>query len=236
MAREQTPGIDALIERQVTRWRLEQLRSAPNVDRPGPPCVAISRLPFSAGAGVAERMAAALDYGLFGREAVERLSGDAGHAGALVAGLDERRRSAIDRFLVEVFRSRVATEDESVARVVRVIGTIGRRGAAVIMGRGAPYVLGAEQTLRVLVVGATADRVARLAADRNLPAPAAAKELAHDEQTRTDFLRTHFGVTQTDPTLYDVVVNTSTLGVDGAAAVALEAFRRRFPDARATAG
>jgi cytidylate kinase len=230
--RRPTPGIQALIEKQAMRWRLERRRGAPEADVHVAPCVAISRLPYAAGSDVGERVAAALDYGFFGREAVEQLSGEGADPRALVGELDERRRTMIERFLVEVFRSRVATADEDAARLVRVIGTIGRRGAAVILGRGAPYLFGPEQALRVLVVGAKADRVARLAAERGLAADVAAPTLADEERARIAFLRTHFRVTQTDPTLYDVVVNTSTLGVDGASAVVLEAFRRRFPDRR----
>ena len=45
---------------------------------------------------------------------------------------------------------------------------------------------------------------------------------------RIEFLRRDFGVAPNDPQLYDLVVNTATLGHDAATALVVEAHRRRF--------
>lgn len=100
---------------------------------------------------------------------------------------------------------------------------------AVILGRGATVILAPEQTLRVLVVAPDADRIERLARVRGISRDEAAARLAQEDEDRAGFLRHHFGVEQNDPTLYDVVVNTGTLGVEGAAALVVEGLRRRFP-------
>jgi cytidylate kinase len=193
--------------------------------------VAISRLPFAGGGEVAERVATALDYGLFGGNVVDAIVTEHGGASALGADMDELAHSAIERLVADLFRH-VPTEDERARRVVHLVATIGQRGAAVIVGRGAAYLLGPERALRVLVVAPAADRAARLRTSRGLDPAAAHEDLAREDRGRAEFVRRHFGVDQLDPTHYDVVVNSATLGIAGAATVILAAFADRFPAAR----
>lgn len=231
MARQRIPGIEHLIERQASRWNLQRRAAGVEEAQAARPCVAFSRLPFSEGDTIAERVAEALDFGLFGREVMERMATEDGVAERLLVGLEERVRSVIERYLVELFRSQVATQDEAFAQVMKILGTIGRRGAAVIVGRGAPYVLPVAQTLRVLVVAPAAHRAARLAAARDLGAEEARDALAREDAVRAEFVEHHFRLRQTDACLYDLCLDSATLGVDGGVALVLEAFRRRFPDA-----
>jgi cytidylate kinase len=232
MAHQRTPGIEHLIERQAARWAVAQRAStaeAPPVPRP---CVAISRLPYAGGLEVAERVAATLDYGVFAGNIVEEIVTEHGGARALGADLDERARNAIERLVADLFRSHVPTEDERIRQVVQLVATIGQRGAAVVVGRGAAYLLGPERALRVLAVAPAAERAARLRATRGMDPTAAREELAREDRGRAEFVRRHFGVDQSDPTRYDLVVNTATLGIGGAVAAILAAFADRFPTAR----
>ena len=43
---------------------------------------------------------------------------------------------------------------------------------------------------------------------------------------RREFLRHHFGVDPYDPTLYDLTVNTDTLGIDTSVSLVVDALRR----------
>jgi len=229
MARQRTPGIDALIERQAARWNLARRVAGVEGERPPRPSIAFSRLPYSEGDEIAERVANALDFGLFGKAVLEQIAREQSVADQLVVGLEERVRGVIERYIVELFRSRVATQDEAFSQVLKILGTIGRRGAAVIVGRGAAYVLPVEHALRVLVVAPAAHRAARLAAARGLNAAEAQEALAREDETRATFVRHYFQVQQSDACLYDLCLDSATLGVDGGVALVLEAFRRRFP-------
>ena len=64
-----------------------------------------------------------------------------------------------------------------------------------------------------------------------LDAEAAEERLQQEERERRDFIAYHFHVDPDDPTLYDLVVNTETLGLDRAARLVADAFRDRFPSA-----
>ena len=93
---------------------------------------------------------------------------------------------------------------------------------AVILGRGAPFVLDPAKALRVLVVAPLERRVEDLAERESLPFSEAKARLATEDKQRLNFL-SQFGVDPNDPSLYDLVVNTDSLGHDAAAALVVDA-------------
>jgi cytidylate kinase len=219
-------SLDALVEHQVRRWDIER---RPGMPRPRGPCVALSRQPGSGGASLGRRIAEWLDYGFFGIEIVDQIAREQGIQRRLVTGLDEHLRGVIDRYVADAFRSRPFTEGDYLQHVVRTVATLGERGMAVILGRGAAFILPPEQALRVLVVAPTPARIERLVKARGLSTEEGVKRLEQEDDDRLAFLRHHFGVEADDPRLYDLVVNTGTFGIDAAAALVVEALRRRFP-------
>jgi hypothetical protein len=212
-----------LFERQARRWAIERGAGMP---APRGAVVSVSRQPWARGDEVAERVAAWLDYGLFGLEALRALADDPGLRERLVADLAAPARAAVEERVRALFEGLAAAELREVARV---LAALGERGMAVVVGRGAISVLPRERTLRVLVVAPREERARRLAAARGLPAAAADAELAREDGERLAFLRERLGVAGDDPALYDLVLNTERLTPDAAAALVVEAVRRRFP-------
>jgi len=220
-----TRSIERLVEEQIGRWQ-EKQRAEPVVSGA---CVAFSHLPGASGSELARRVAERLGYGFFDRELVEAIAKDAGTQERLVADLDGHVRGLIERYVVDFFRSRRFAESDYLASVVRVVGTLARRGRAVLLGRGSAIVLGSHEALRVLVVASREIRVDRIAQERALERAAAAACLEREEADRAGFFRHHFGVRQDDPALYDLVVNTGTMSIDLGAAVVVEALAGQFP-------
>ena len=212
-------SINELVERQGRRWQLERQRPT----RPNAPCVALSRLPRSGGAELGQRVADKLEFGFFGIEIVERMARELGIQSQLVAMLDEHIRSSVERYVADSFRRRALTESVYLRQLMRTLATLGEGGHAVILGRGSPYVLRPERTLRVLVVAPRDYRIERLAEEAGLDAEAAEKRLELEDAERREFIEHHFGVNPDDPTLYDLVVNTETLGLDTASTLVVSA-------------
>jgi cytidylate kinase len=221
-------SIESIVSLQVQRWEALQ-----RVHRPEPrlPCIALSRLPYSGGGELGRRVAERLDYGLFDREMIDEIEREQGVQRRLLEGLDERFRNAIDRYVTDAFRGRSFRESEYLKHVVRTITTLAERGMAVLVGRGAPFVVEPDLGLRVLVVAPVVFRVERLAKARDLPVEEARDKLADEDRRRRDFVRHQFHLDQQDPVLYDLVVNTGTLSMDGAVRLVLDALRDRFPEA-----
>jgi len=219
-------SIRTLANRQAARWtHHSESQKAPIFA----PCVALSRWPASGGEEIAGFVAETLDYGLFGKEIVSQIAEEQGVGNWLVAGLDEQVRSGIDRFITDAFRTRAFTEDHYIREVTRIIATLGRRGMAVILGRGAPFILPAEQALRVLVVAPRTDRVERLMKRDRSAREQAEEILKREDETRRKFLLQSFGVDQDDPSQYDLIVNTGQLRSESTARIVVAALKERFP-------
>jgi cytidylate kinase len=88
--------------------------------------------------------------------------------------------------------------------LMKVVGTIGKHGRAVVVGRGANFILPPEKRFSVRIVAPQAWRINNVA-----------KEL-QTESDRRAFIRKYFNADIADPTNYDLVINTATLNVDDA--------------------
>ena len=217
--------MDQLVDHQVRRWRLEAQRPSP---RPRRPSLALSRLPGSGADELGQLLAERLGYTFFGLEIVDRIARKAGIQRELVDGVDERVRGAIESIL-DGLRGRQPrfSESDYVGRLVRVVTTLGEGGSAVIVGRGSPYILGPDRALRVLIVAPRQERLERLAKRLDLPRGEAESRLDREDAARRSFVERSFHVDPDDASLYDLVVNTGTLGVEGAADVVEQALRQR---------
>jgi cytidylate kinase len=70
------------------------------------------------------------------------------------------------------------------------------------------------------------ERIERLSKRQDLPYAEAASRLEREQTARRQFVERSFRVEPDDPSLYDLAVNTGTLGVDGAAVQICTALQR----------
>jgi cytidylate kinase len=219
-------SIEALVEHQIRRWELARRSS---VSDPPLPCLALSR-PLGAGAAeLGRRVADQLAFPFFNKEIVEWVARRTRHREQLVAGVDEQIRNAIDRLVTDGFARERFTESDYLRELVRIMAILGERGGAVIMGRGAQFILRPERTLRVLVVAPRAERVERLRKRESVSAAEAEELVRRSDASRTEFLRYHFHRDPNVPGDYDLCVNTGSLAVEGAANLVVAAYHERFP-------
>jgi cytidylate kinase len=215
-------SIGALLDRQSRRWQIDQGAGMP---RSRGPVVACSRWSGALGEEVAARVAEWLDYGLFGPEALDRLAADAEQRRRLAAGLDEAARRAVDA-QIETVMTRMPAAPRA---LVESVATLGARGMAVLLGRGAAAILPSSRALRVLVVAPPRLRAERLAEAQGVPIDEAVACIASADGARQAALRETFGIAAEDLTHYDLVINTEELSVEAGAALIVDALRRRFP-------
>jgi cytidylate kinase len=217
-------SIQKLVEEQVGRWRQGQ---GPEAEVGA--CVAVSHLPGAGGAEFGRSIAERLGYGFFDREIVEAIVKDAGTQEQLVADLDEHVRGLVERYVIDTVRARAFAEGDYLKSVVRVVGTLARRGRAVLLGRGSAVILAPNEALRVLVVAPREVRLERIARERGLASAAAGEYLEREEASRAEFFRHHFGVRQDDPALYDLSINTGSLSTALATDLVVQALAGQFP-------
>jgi len=86
-------------------------------------------------------------------------------------------------------------------------------GGAIIVGRGAHLILGQGEALRVLVVAPLDVRVATVMKRDEISERDARRQIQAVEADRKAFLMKHFHTDFDDPVHFDLVVNTSLLGI-----------------------
>lgn len=206
---------DQIIEEQFRQWELRS-RSAPPPARP--PTIAVSRLPGSGGRLYAEALARELGFDLFDKQIVQRIAESAHLSEALVASLDEHVRSRLTEWMMLLERERFLQPHQYLQHLTRVVGAIAQHGRAVILGRGATFLLGRGESLRVSVVSPLDLRVRRLAREQRLDELEARRRLQHAEAERREFIKRSFAADLSDPTNYDLVLNTEQLTIEDAVA------------------
>jgi cytidylate kinase len=106
--------------------------------------------------------------------------------------------------------------DQYLQHLMNVIGTIGKHGRSVVIGRGANFILPPEQRFRVRITAPRRLRIKNVARDFNLSPDEAKRRVIKTESNRKAFIRKYFNADIADPTNYDLVINTETLTADNA--------------------
>jgi cytidylate kinase len=223
-------GVHDLVEQRVQQWLAEQRTRSSERTVPEPPraVITISRQAGTDGAELARAVAEALGFQLWDQELVHRVAERTGAPETLLRSVDERARNAIEDLLAGVLMGDASTEGEYLAQLVRLLHALAHRGSAVIVGRGAQFVLAPERALKVRVVAPLEARVRNLVSSGNLSNAAALSELEKIDRERLQFVRRHYRRDASDPSAYDLVVNVGTLGASVAVDVIVAAYRAKF--------
>jgi cytidylate kinase len=233
--RRPSRSLTQLLEDQVRRWRAEN-EQRPHPPAVPPPLITLSRQPGAGGLAVAQALAAQLDLDVFDRELIERVACSAHMSTAVVESLDERGRSSLEEWVLELMHSEHLWADDYLHHLFKVIGVIARHGRAVIVGRGASFVLPPGPRLAVRLLAPEADRVRRTMTTRGMDDNEAHVWVRRTEAERIAFIRRYFGADATDPKHYDLTLNTGRLGLTVTTEVIAAAARTRIEEARATTG
>ncbi len=226
-----------LVEEQVRRWQLDaKAAEGRRQKKPAPwPLITLSREFGALGAAMGRLVADKLGFSFWDQEIVHAIVEYTGAQEALLASLDERTRNAVEDVVSENLGGAVGTTGEYVRQVARVVRAIERHGGAVIIGRGAYFIVAPEAALRVRVVCPQALRIARFAEREGLDKREAERKVRQVERERRAFNKRHYGKEVGDPLHYDVVVNTGWTSHEAAADVVVAAYRAKFgrvPDRR----
>ena len=109
--------------------------------------------------------------------------------------------------------------------LMKVINTIARHGRAVIVGRGANFILSPADRFSVRVVAPLDLRVKNVAEAYGTSVDEAKKRVLVRQSRRTAFVRQAYNEDINDPLNYDMVVNTGNLSIECAAAAIIAAVR-----------
>jgi cytidylate kinase len=211
-------SIEAVVETQVRAWERQQTDG-------DLPIITVSRQYGARGAEIGRAVAESLGFKYWDQEVVHRIAEHARMPLAMFVSLDEHRQEEIQDL---IHQCGGASSDDYLRGLLRVVHTIGEHGSAVIVGRGAHYILGGHRALRVRVVRSLDQRIEHIARDTGLDHPDVVAHIRATDEDRRAFTKFYFDRDGEDPADYDLVLNSGSLGVKECAEMIVNAYRARF--------
>jgi cytidylate kinase len=200
--------------------------------------VTVSRQYGAGGQRVAPALAEALGYHFVDREIVEQAAAQAGVDPEVAQNLDERVPALIEKVGLALaaaspefgLSAPPPADDRALAEGVgRVIESLAAAGGYVILGRGGQAVLHERaDACHIQLVGEMDDRIRRVMESQGISRDDARELCRRVEADRAAYVRRFHGLDINDPLLYDAVLNTSRLGIEGAVAAAVAVARAQL--------
>lgn len=233
MASHPTPRtLEQMVEEQVRRWRLAQNKRHESEPPPRPaPVITLSREFGSLGAAVGRAAAEELGFELWDQEIVHAIAERAKTTDRMVESLDEHDRGDVEDLVTASLSGDQYTEFNYLRQLHWVIHTIHQHGSAVIIGRGAQFIIDPSECLRVRVICPRADRAADYARREGLSLEQAGAKVDEVERDRRAFIRRTFEKDVTDENHYDAIVNRAYLSVEAAGRIVVAAYHAKFGEA-----
>ena len=202
-------SIPRIIEEQAQRWQI--MHKEKKEEKEGISIVTVSRDPGSGGRIVAGKLADKLGIDIFHQEVINEIAKSADVSEKLLETLDERGLSILEDWISSLVYDRHLWPDEYMQHLMKVIGTIGKHGRAVIVGRGANFVLPPEKRFSVRIVAPQSWRIQNVSKEFDISIDEARRRVMRTESDRRAFIRKYFNADIADPTNYDLVINAATL-------------------------
>lgn len=212
--------------------------------------ITIAREFGSGGLKIADRVAGRLGIPCLDREIVRFAAEQASISERAAENLDETRPSLAAHMLELIGRygghesyselgtfssmsvpppSQLPVDSEAFREAVeKAVRSVAEQRSAVIVGRAGQAILRhCPNTLHVLIVADFGDRVERIVQREALSRGAAEKRVGEVEARRSAYLKRYYKIDWRDSRLYDLVLNSSLLGVESCASIIVEAVAQK---------
>jgi cytidylate kinase len=204
-------SIEQLVDEQVKKWGFDH--RSKSSETPAVNMVTVSRDPGSGGKLIAQGVAEELKFDMFHQNVIHEMAESARVSSRMLESLDEKGLSMLDDWISSVVYKKHLWPDEYLQHLLKVIGTIGKHGRAVIVGRGANFILPRESTFRLRVTAPHEFRAQKVAQDFDIPLQEAKRRILKTESDRKAFIRKYFHSDIANPDNYDMVINTGNISL-----------------------
>ena len=227
--------LDALVDRHMNlrhvrnRIRTEDSRPEQGTAAgPDGPFVTVSRQYGSGGTALAARLSLELDWQLFNKEILETIAENAHTRIRVLNGMDEHLIGRIEEFINHLIVPESINQFAFIKEMSQVILTLGHRGNAVILGRGANWLLAGDAGVRIRTVAPLERRIEAVAQRKDADRNEAERLVVESDRSTAGFVQKIFGRDVDDPLGYDLVLNLDRMSEDAAVA-AVHSVLHRLP-------
>jgi cytidylate kinase len=220
--------VGGIVEGQVRRWALNKQSKPREALLAEWPVITISREYGTQGTALGRRVAERLGFSCWDSEIVTEIAHLLHTDEATISAFDERTRGAIEDLIgTSLFNQDVISADYA-DNVRRTIDSIARRGRAVIVGRGAQFLVDPNHALRVRLVAPFEHRAREIATLKGISFEQAQQTVESSDKERAAYVHHATGKYVAEPAQYDVVINTKSYAGERADALVLMAYLSKF--------
>jgi cytidylate kinase len=205
---ETNTSIETFIKEQIEKWKKQT--------RTHIPVITISSEPGSGGRVVAQGLAKRLNIDLFDRNIVKEIAESAHISGAVIETMEKDRLSGIKDFISSLVNDRYLWPGVYLDHLMKVVAAIASHGNAIIVGRGANFLIPQEDRLSIRTIAPLETRVTNVAREFGVTREEAKRRVINRENRRSAFIRQSFNADVADPRNYDLVISTQKLDIDAA--------------------
>ena len=178
------------------------------------PVITVCSQPGSGGHDIAKRLAERLEFSYIDKEILNPMAICNEVSANGLETVEKFRTKGIGDFFFSLFGKEYVHPDQYLCYLKEYVSTLGHIGKAVIVGRGANFILPKEKQFAIRVTAPLETRIKNVAYAFNTTLEAARKRIANRAAKRKAFVRNYFHEDLDDPIHYDLTVNTNRLDTE----------------------
>jgi cytidylate kinase len=230
-SRVDIPKIDQVVSRQIGRWVQEHNIRARAGGRPAVtpgPYVTISREIGSGATALGQALAEDLRWKFYDRALLEEMSQQTKVSSDALEELEHGPHNVLHDAIVMALDRTYPGHHGYLKAMIATVTRVGVQGKAIILGRGAHYLLPPEYGLRLRLIAPLDRRLERVAADRGLGLDDAAIWVRRADENQRSLVRNTLHKDLDDPGWYDLILNMAYLDVEKARTIVRTALREKL--------
>lgn len=192
-----------------------------------PPVITISRQTGSNGTEVAKHLGRKLGWKVWDRELVDKIAHDTHAQRQMVEHLDEHIESMIEEMLEAIFSTTMMTSETYLRHLFGIILSIGQQGHAIIVGRGANFLL--PRALNVRIIASLAYRIETLMRREEVSREEAEHRIVRSDEGRAEFVKKAYDADVVDVTRYDLTLRMDGFRIQDAVQILQTTMDAKFP-------
>ncbi len=205
-------SIAQFVKQQIRKWESGPAEKG-RVPEVHIPVITVSMEPGSGGSLVAHEVADRLGFDYFHRGIIQGIAKSAKIRAAVIETLEKERLSGIEDFISSLYKDQYLYPGIYMEHLLKVVNTIADHGRAVIVGRGANFILPPEKRFSIRVVAPLEIRIQNVARAYKVTAEKAKKRVIGRESRRSAFIRKSYNADISDPNNYDLIINTGRMRI-----------------------
>ncbi len=214
--------IEKFVKDQIKKWE----RLYPAKDKKEEvriPVITVSKEPGAGGNILAQKIAERLDLDIFNRDIIKGIAESAKISASVIETLEKKRLSGVEDFISSLVNKQYLYPGLYLEHLMKVVCTIAEHGRAVIVGRGANFILPPEKRFSVRMVAPLDVRIQNIARRFGVSAEEAKRRVIRRESRRSAFIRQSFNADISNPIHYDLTINTGKMSIESAVEAVISA-------------